>query len=279
MLRPTTPRSTWLASDRLLARTVGRPVGRFLEIEASGGVLLVAATIAALVWANSPWDASYESLWSTVLTLDLGGHVLSEDLRHWVNDGLMTVFFFVVGVEIKRELVDGQLASVRDAAVPALAALGGMVLPAALYLAVNVGGEGADGWGIPMATDIAFAVGVLAVLGDRVPAGLKVLLLGVAIVDDIGAIVVIAVFYSDGLSAAWGAAALAGLLAVAVLRRAKVWFLPVYVVLGVAIWVATLESGVHATIAGVALALLAPARPLLDEVDADAVAERLSLDR
>jgi NhaA family Na+:H+ antiporter len=277
-MSPTT-RATWLRSDRFLARSVARPVNRFLDIEASSGILLVIAAVVALVWANSPWAASYRELWTTQVTIDVGGHVVSEDLRHWINDGLMAIFFFVLGLEIKQELTNGQLASVRNAAVPAAGAVGGMLLPAVLYLAFNLGGAGADGWGIPMATDVAFALGVLALLGSRVPAELKVLLLALAIVDDVGAIVVIAAFYSDGLEWRWLAVATAGLLLVALFRRARVRYLPVYVALGAAVWLAMLESGVHATIAGVALGLLAPARPFLPEVDADRIAGELSADR
>jgi NhaA family Na+:H+ antiporter len=231
------------------------------------------------VWANSPWSASYRDLWTTELTIDLGGHAITEDLRHWINDGLMTLFFFVIGLEIKEELTNGQLARPRDAVIPAAGALGGMIAPALLFLAVNLGGDGAAGWGIPMATDVAFALGVLALLGNRIPPELKVLLLGLAIVDDIGAIIVIAAFYSDGLQAEWLAAAAAGLVVVAVLRRARVRYLPVYAALGVGIWLATFESGVHATIAGVALGLLAPARPFLPAPDADRIADELSADQ
>ena len=162
----------------------------------------MAAAVVALVWVNSPWAASYQDLWTTELAVDLGGHVISADLRHWINDGLMALFFFVIGLEIKHELTSGQLTSLRNRSVPAAGALGGMVLPALLYLAFNLGGAGVDGWGIPMATDVAFALGVLALLGRRVPAELKVLLLALAIVDDVGAIVVIAAFYSDGLAGA-----------------------------------------------------------------------------
>lgn len=278
-MAPGADRPTWLRSDRFLARSVARPLNRFLHIEASGGVLLVGAAVIALVWANSPWSASYRDLWASELTLDLAGHAITEDLRHWINDGLMTLFFFVIGLEIKQELTNGQLTSPRDAAIPAAGALGGMVVPALLYLAFNLGGDGIGGWGIPMATDVAFALGVLALLGSRVPAELKVLLLGLAIVDDVGAIIVIAAFYSDGLDAQWLAAAGAGLLLVALLRRVKVRYLPVYAVLGSAIWIATFESGVHATIAGVALGLLAPARAFLPEVDADRIAGKLSADQ
>ena len=271
-------RATWLGSDRFLARNVARPITRFLLIEASGGILLGAAAVVALVWANSPWSDSYEELWSTVLTVDLGGHHLTEDLRHWINDGLMALFFFVIGLEIKQEMTDGQLASPRAAFVPAAGALGGMVVPAAIYAALNAGGDGSVGWGIPMATDVAFALGALALLGSRVPTQLKVMLLGLAIVDDIGAIVVIAAFYSEGIDVPWFLAALTGLLAVYLCRRARVWFMPVYVALGIFVWFATFESGVHATLAGVTLGLITPARPLLPPVDADRIADALSSD-
>jgi NhaA family Na+:H+ antiporter len=240
---------------------------------------LAAAAVIALVWANSPWAASYQDLWTTELTVELGSHAITEDLRHWINDGLMTLFFFVIGLEIKQELTNGQLTKPRDAAIPAAGALGGMAVPALLFLAFNLGGAGANGWGIPMATDVAFAVGVLALLGNRVPAELKVLLLGLAIVDDVGAIVVIAAFYSDGLDGRWLAAAAVGLVAVVVLRRARVRFLPVYVIVGTGVWFAMFESGVHATIAGVALGLLAPARAFLPDVDADRIADELSADQ
>jgi len=272
-------RATWLRSDRFLARSVARPVNRFLHIEASSGILLVVAAVVAIVWANSPWAASYRDLWATELSIDVGGHVITEDLRHWINDGLMAIFFFVLGLEIKQELTNGQLASVRNAAVPAAGALGGMLLPAVLYLAFNLGGAGVDGWGIPMATDVAFALGVLALLGSRVPAELKVLLLALAIVDDVGAIIVIAAFYSDGLEWGWFGAAVGGFVLVALFKQARVRYLPVYLVLGAAVWVAMLESGVHATIAGVVLGLLAPARPFLPEVDADRIAGQLSADQ
>ncbi|HEX2564790.1 MAG TPA: Na+/H+ antiporter NhaA [Acidimicrobiales bacterium] len=271
-------RATWLRSDRFLARSLGQPIARFLRVEAAGGILLLAATVIALVWANSPWSASYQDLWTTELSLNLGRHVITEDLRHWVNDGLMALFFFSIGLEIKHELVDGQLRRPADAAVPVAGAIGGMVVPALLYLALNVGGDGGAGWGIPMATDVAFAVGVLTVLGSRVPSELKVLLLALAIVDDIGAILVIAAFYTDDIDTAWGAAALAGLALVVVLQRARIRYVPVYAVLGTGVWLATLQSGVHATIAGVVLGLLAPARPFLGEVDADRVAAQLSTD-
>ena len=199
---------SFLHSDRRLARAA-QPIVRFLHVEAAGGILLVVATVAALVWANSPWQASYEALWSTRIRIEVGSYVFDEDLVHVINDLLMAVFFFVVGMEIKRELVIGELRDRRAVALPAMAALGGMLVPALIYLAFNSGGPGASGWGIPMATDIAFALGVVALLGSRVPSSIKVLLLTLAIVDDIGAIVVIAVFYSDDLRPAFLLAAFA----------------------------------------------------------------------
>ena len=276
-MAPVSP-PTWLGSDRALARSVARPLGRFLHVEAAGGVVLLAATVVALAWANSPWSSGYAELWSSQAGVSLAGHSLVLDLRHWVNDGLMTLFFFVIGLEIKQEVVGGQLASPRAAAIPAIGAVGGMVVPAAVYTAVNAGGAGADGWAIPMATDVAFALGVLALLGRWVPPGLKVVLLALAIVDDIGAIVVIAAFYTSDIEPGWLAAAAAGLAAVALIRRRGVRYMPVYAVLGAAVWFATYRSGVHATVAGVALGLLTPARPLMPEVDADRVAGELSGD-
>jgi NhaA family Na+:H+ antiporter len=238
-------------------------VRRFLDTEASGGILLLIAALVALVWANSPWSASYQSLWHTDLTLTFGRYVLEGDLHHWVNDALMVVFFFVVGLEIKEELVHGKLRDPRTAAMPAFAALGGMVVPALVYVLVTAGGEGSHGWGIPMATDIAFAVGVVALLGPRVPASLKLFLLTLAIVDDIGAIIVIGVFYSSGLEPQFLGVATAVVVVIYLLNRAGVIGLAPYVVLGAALWLAMYASGVHATIAGVILGLLTPTRSYL----------------
>lgn len=277
-MTPSAERSTFLRSNRFLARSVARPVKRFLAIEAAGGALLVVAAVVALVWANSPWSGSYDALWASELTISVAGHGITEDLRHWINDGLMTLFFFVIGLEIKGELVAGQLRHARDAAVPVLGAIGGMVVPAGLFLAFNLGGDGSAGWGVPMATDVAFALGVLALLGSRVPGELKVLLLGLAIIDDVGAILVIALVYSDGVGLGALAVAVVGLGMVAALQRGRVRYLPVYVVVGAVVWLATFESGIHATIAGVALGLMAPARPFLPEVDADRIADELSGD-
>jgi NhaA family Na+:H+ antiporter len=240
---------------RSIGSNATRPLREFLATESSGGIVLLAATIAALLWANL-FGGSYDSFWST--RLDIG--FISEDVRHWVNDALMTLFFFVVGLEIKRELVSGELKDPRKAMLPVVAAAGGMIGPALIYLALNAGGPGQEGWGIPMATDIAFAVGVLALLGDRVPSGLKVFLLTLAIADDIGAIVVIALFYSSGLDLGWLLAAAGLIPAIVLLLRLRVRWVPLYAVIAIAVWFATFESGIHATIAGVVLGLLTPAR-------------------
>ncbi len=264
----------FLQSDFRLAR-MARPITRFLDVEAAGGILLVVATLAALVWANSPWNASYESFWSTSLDLDVGPYHFHEDLLHWVNDGLMALFFFVVGLEIKRELVTGELRDRRAVVLPALAALGGMAVPALIYVAFNLGGDALAGWGIPMATDIAFALGVVALLGSRVPSPLKVFLLTLAIVDDIGAIVVIAVFYTDDLEPEFLLAAAAVAALVAVMRRVHVLYSPVYVAAGIALWLAIYESGVHATIAGVVMGMLTPARPRQSSIEAEAIVDTL----
>ena len=248
-----------------------RPLRDFLHTESAGGIVLVAATVVALIWANSPWKASYVDLWATHLDISLGSHSLDLTLREWINDGLMALFFFVVGLEIKRELVEGELREPRRAALPAIAALGGMLVPAAVYLAINVGGDAVDGWGIPMATDIAMAVGVLSLLGSRVAPSLKLFLLALAIVDDIGAILVIAVFYSDDIHYDALIVAVVMAIAVIVLRRLNVWYTPLYAVLGVSMWVFLHESGIHATIVGVVLGIMAPVRPIRQRelVDAD----------
>ena len=253
-----------------MARAVGRPMMRFLGIEASGGILLMVATVVALVWANSPWSGSYYDFWHTevnlsvgdVISLDANGHSLN--LVGFVNDVLMAVFFFVVGLEIKREMVAGELQRLRVAALPVFAAIGGMVVPALIFLAFNRSGPGSTGWGIPMATDIAFAVGVVSLLGRRVPTSLKIFLLSLAIVDDIGAILVIAIFYTSNLAMDWLLVGVATMVAVALMTRAKVWYTPFYFLLGVVLWYAMFRSGVHTTIAGVVMGLMAPARPLLD---------------
>ena len=268
---------TFLQSDRPLARAA-RPFIRFSHVEAAGGIVLVTATIVALVWANSPWKGGYESLWSTNIRFEFGSYVFDEDLGHVVNDLLMAVFFFVVGMEIKRELVTGELRDRRDVALPAMAALGGIIVPAAIYLAFNAGRAGGQGWGIPMATDIAFALGVVALLGSRVPPAVKVLLLTLAIVDDIGAIAVIAVFYTERVEFTFmiTAAVIAGV--VAIMHRARIVYPPLIAIAGFALWLAVYESGIHATIAGVIMGLLMPARPVQSELEADELASVLERD-
>lgn len=241
-----------MARQRLLLK----PVEAFVRIEGSGGIALLVAAVVAVAWANSPVSGSYHDLWGWSRDVSLANIHRHVSLHAFVNDGLMAVFFYVVGLEIKRELVEGELNTLRRAALPAIAALGGMVVPALIYVAFNAGHAGAHGWGIPMATDIAFAVGVLTLLGSRVPLSLKVFLLALAIVDDLGAIVVIALFYAgtiDILALAIGAG---GLIVVFVALRAGVRSWVFYLAAGLVTWVAVLESGVHATIAGVALGFL-----------------------
>jgi NhaA family Na+:H+ antiporter len=236
----------------------------FLHDEAFGGILLLVCALTALAWANSPWDDAYARLWNATLAIETDRVHLTLSLRHWVNDGLMALFFVVVGLEIKRELLVGELASPRRAALPAIAALGGVLVPAGIYGLINTGSAGGAGWGIPMATDIAFALGVLALLGDRVPVALKVFLIALAIVDDIAAVLVIALFYTDTVS--WPAlgVALAFLTALIAANRLHVRWLPAYMLLGFGLWAAVHESGVHATVAGVLLALTIPARTRID---------------
>ena len=247
---------------RPLRSVIVDPLQAFLHTESASGVILLVAALIALVWANSSAHGSYEALWSTEIGISVGGFDLTEDLRHWVNDLLMAFFFFVVGLEIKRELVLGDLRDPRAAALPLICALGGMVVPALLYLAFNAGGPGSSGWGVPMATDIAFAVGALSLVGTRAPAALKIFLLTLAVADDLGAIVVIAVFYASGLSVPWLLTAVATAGLVFALQRFGVRTYGAYVVAAVVLWLAVFESGVHATIAGVVLGFLTPSRPL-----------------
>lgn len=236
----------------------------FIQTESAGGVALLAASLAAIAWANSPLAGSYSDLWKTTITLDVGLVDISDDLVHWVNDGLMTAFFFLAGLEIKRELVHGELTTARRARLPVIAALGGMMAPALIFYAFNHGGPGARGWGIPMATDIAFSLGMLSLLGRRVPIGVKVFLLAFAIVDDIGSIAVIALFYSGEVGAGWLLGALGLFLAIAGLNRSGFRTVSAYVCLGAGLWVALHESGVTPTLAGVALGLLTPATSVYD---------------
>jgi NhaA family Na+:H+ antiporter len=269
----------WSGSHSRLARSVARPMVDFLQIEAASGLLLLTATAVALIWVNSPLGDSYHDLWHAEISIRFGDLLtLSEPLEAWVNDALMAIFFLVVGMEIKSELVVGDLRDPRVAALPAIAAVGGMVVPALIFTAFNLGGDASSGWGIPMATDIAFAVGVLTLLGKRAPARLKLFLLTLAIADDLGAIIVIALFYTSDLSFGWLGVAVGLLVVVEIMKRLKVRYTPMYVVVGAFVWLAMFESGVHATIAGVALGLMAPARPLLGPIALDSVRRIVSDD-
>lgn len=238
---------------------ITNPIQEFLHKEASGGILLIIATIFALVWANSPFADSYHHLWHTYLSINVGDLSLNYSLHHWINDGLMVIFFFVVGLEIKRELLVGELSSIKKASLPIAAALGGMIFPALIYTTFNFRTEGASGWGIPMATDIAFVVGVLALLGKRVPLALKIFILALAIVDDIGAVLVIAIFYTSQISFISLIIAAALIILLIIMNKSGVRNLLIYTLVGIALWLAFLKSGVHATVAGVLLAFTIPA--------------------
>ena len=266
---------TWLGTDRFMARRLARPAARFLAIEAASGILLLAATVVALIWANSPWKDSYASFLNAEIIFDAGPVGFQLTLHEFVNDALMAFFFFVVGLEIKRELVKGELRDRKAAALPIVAALGGMIVPALIYFAFNAGTEASHGWGIPMATDIAFAVGVVALLGNRVPVALKLFLLSLAVADDLGAITVIAIFYSKSMSFVWLGAAIALLVLVWLMRRRRIWYGPLYLAIGVVVWYCTLKSGVHATVAGVAMGFLTPTDALRPDLDSEAIADRL----
>jgi NhaA family Na+:H+ antiporter len=244
---------------------VTAPLERFMHVEAASGIVLLAATIAALILANSELSEWFLGIWSTQVGFRVGSFEMFHSLKHWINDGLMAVFFFVIGLEVKRELVIGELRDPRRAALPVFAAIGGMVVPAGVYLALQAGEPGARGWGIPMATDIAFVVGCMAVLGSRVPHGLRVMLLSLAIADDIGAILVIAIGYTESLDLTALVLGLLGLVFVFLLARAGVRSLLAYIVVGALVWFAFHESGVHATIAGVALGLLTPTSAYISE--------------
>ncbi|MDD5558994.1 Na+/H+ antiporter NhaA [Candidatus Methylomirabilis sp.] len=264
---------------RLPTKPVDRiiePLARFLRVEAASGVLLLFVTCIALALANSPFANAFLSLWQTPFGFTLGPFEMNYSLRYWINEGLMTIFFFVVGLEVKRELVLGELRDLRTASLPIIAAVGGMVIPASLYLAGQLGQPGERGWGIPMATDIAFVVGCLAVLGTRVPPGLRIVLLSLAIADDIGAILVIAIGYTSHLNLT---ALLLGLLGLGVVRgltRLGVRSVPIYCTVGVLIWLMFHTSGVHATIAGVILGLLAPAHGWISAGRLDAIVQQFA---
>jgi NhaA family Na+:H+ antiporter len=243
-----------------MAQRLMRPFQLFARQAVSGGIVLFVFTLLALAWANSPWASHYEHLLHEPFSIALGDFRISYDLHHWINDGLMAVFFFVVGLEIKRELLVGELAEPRKALLPIGAAIGGMIVPAAVYLAFTAGTPTAKGWGIPMATDIAFALGVLALLGKGIPDALKVFLVALAIVDDLGAVLVIAFFYTSSVKVSGLVLAAAFLAGLVLANRAGLRSPLVYLALGIGLWYGFLVSGVHATLAGVIAALTVPTR-------------------
>ena len=264
-----------LREPSYLVQAVRAPIQSFIHTEEIGAIVLLAGAAAALVWANSPWSDSYSDFWHIYISFDIHVFAISENLEHLVNEGLMAVFFFVVGLEIKRELMHGELSSFRKATLPVVAAFGGMATPALIYLIFNASGDGAVGWGVPMATDIAFALGVLALLGRRVPAELRVFLLGLAVVDDLGAIAVIATFYTDTIHWTNLGLGVALFLAIAGCIRIGIRSLGFYLILCAVMWQFFLESGIHATLAGVLVAAIVPSEPYLHRRDYAAAVEDL----
>ncbi|RYZ76453.1 MAG: Na+/H+ antiporter NhaA, partial [Proteobacteria bacterium] len=251
------PPETWRFARRFRAVATA-PVERFLAVEASSGIFLLIVAAIALIWVNSPWAESYEALWHTPLGFTLGQWRFERDLHFWINDGLMTIFFFVVGLEIRREIHGGELSEVKRAVLPLMAALGGMIVPALIFLAFNTGRESATGWGIPMATDIAFAVGVIALLGKRISPALRILLLTLAVIDDIGAILVIAIFYSSGLSGTGFIIAGLGLAIIFTMKKMGIRSVWAYAPPALITWAGTYAAGIHPTIAGVVIGLMTP---------------------
>ena len=248
--------------DRPIQR-LQRPFSAFLHVESASGIFLLICTALALIAANSPYASAYDHFWHQDVRVAVGDFELSYPLSHWINDGLMVVFFFVIGLEIKRELVIGELSDPKKVVLPIAAALGGVVAPVVIYLGFEYGQPGQRGWAVPMATDIAFVVGCMSLLGNRIPHGLKVLMLSLAIVDDLMAVVVIALFYTSSISGAWLSGAAAGLMLVVAMNQLGVRSVGMYVLIGGVVWLCTLKSGVHPTIAGVLLGLLTPANPWL----------------
>jgi NhaA family Na+:H+ antiporter len=254
---------------------VTRAFSRFLQIEAAAGGLLIAATILALGLSNSSWGPAFLAVWETPLGVSLGGLDYTRTLRSWINDGLMTLFFFVIALELKRELVLGELRDLRTAALSLAGALGGMAVPAAVFLAVMGGRAGSHGWGVPIATDTAFVMGCLSLFGGRAPASLRLFLLSLAIFDDVGAILVVAVAYGHAVDWGWLAAACAGLAAVHAAARVGLRGAAVYVALGVGVWLALDRSGIHPTVAGVMLGLMTPATAWVDDTRLRAIFARV----
>lgn len=261
MQRKTTSAS--LPRAERLARNAFTALEHFLHVEAASGLVLLAAAAVAIVWANSPFAHSYHALWETPIVLHAGAYSFDHPLHFWINDALMTVFFLVVGIEIRREIHEGSLSDIRQAVLPLAAALGGVVAPALVYLAVNHRAGAVSGWAVPTATDIAFAAGVLALLGRSIPGNVRIFLLTLAIVDDVIAVLVIAVFYSSGLDYVGFAIAAAGIGLVLLMQRLRIGSAPAYVVPGAVIWFGLLVSGAHPTLSGVVLGLLTPVVPTL----------------
>jgi len=237
---------------------IKEPVNRFFKLESSSSIILFAASITALILANSSLSETFLDFWKNYITVSLPGFKLSKPILKWINDGLMAIFFFLIGLEIKREIVIGELSSIRKASLPFLAAIGGMMFPALLFVTLNSGNEGMEGWGIPMATDIAFSLGIITLLGKRVPVGLKVFLMAFAIIDDLGAVLVIAFFYSSKLIWLNIGIGLAIVAALIILTRFKLYSKYFYFIAGVVVWILFLKSGIHSTIAGVLMALTIP---------------------
>ena len=256
-------RPSWREGSDPFRRIVVQNTLRFMEVEAAGGIVLVIAAVIAMVWANVDFH-SYEDFWHAHIQIDLAIWSFDQSLQHVVNDVLMVVFFLVVGAEIKREVTHGELRDPRQAALPIFAALGGMLLPAGLYAILNAGGDGGSGWGIPVATDIAFALGVLALVGRGVPVQLKVFLLTLAVADDVGGILIIAIFYSESIQVEWLLGMVGAVAFLLLLKRMGFRHFGIHAVGGVFLWLTLWEAGVHATLAGVILGLIVPAGVLYD---------------
>ena len=254
-------KSPWSRSDRPVPRRLLRPLQEFLETSTASGLVLLGAVVVALGWVNSPWDASYSSLLATPISVGIGDLIVAGDVHFWVNEGLMALFFLVVGLEIKREITTGELRRLRVALLPVIAAATGMAVPALLYVAVVRSGVGARGWGIPMATDVAFALGVLALAASRTPSGLRPLLLAIAIVDDIGSVIVVGAFYRGDIEVGWLAACIGVAGLISIFPKFHIRATPVYVTLGIALWYAMYRSGLHPALAGVVVGLLTPSEP------------------
>jgi Na+:H+ antiporter, NhaA family len=236
------------------------PIQSFFKIEASGGIILLLFTVIALVWANSPWGQIYHDLWENKLSIGVGNFEISKSILHWVNDGLMAIFFFVVGLEIKRELLAGELSSIKKASLPIAAAIGGMIVPAVIYIVINTNPATETGWGIPMATDIAFSLGILSLLGKRVPLALKVFLIAFAIVDDLGAVLIIAFFYSGEIEWNYLFVAFGLILLLVIMNRLHIRTMHLYMVVGWIIWFLFVKANMHPTIAGVLIAFTIPVK-------------------